>query len=187
MPRGSSQSRVPELGFRVFARSLHPDWFAVRAFRRITRDGWEADIRIVDRGHAIHFRAERSWLTEVLAGPETTLPETGLLFHAPVRRERTASLRPGDGVDYQTGFEVERCDPEVFDHLCTEATLDASRDGLYHTFAPTNRLAPAALSLIQLEARAKGLSIHTFHAFPAERMILRTHSLFESRLAQPAH
>ena len=42
------KSRVSDLSFQVFSRALHPDWFAVRRHRRITRDGWEADIRIVE-------------------------------------------------------------------------------------------------------------------------------------------
>ena len=39
------------------------------------------------------------------------------------------------------------------------------------------------MSQIRFESRAKGLSLHTFHAFPTERAIVRTHSLFEAQLA----
>jgi hypothetical protein len=182
----SIRPRVSDLSFQVFARSLHPDWFAVKMHRRVVHDGWEADIRIVDGGHAIHWRSEGAWLTESLAGPETPLPEPGLLFHSHLRHERTTSLRPGQGLEYQTSFEVERCDREVFDHLSNEAMLDTSRHALFFSFATTNRMALPAVSLIHFESRTKGLSIHTFHSFPAERAVVRTHSLFESRLALPA-
>lgn len=185
MGQGVTRPRVPDLTFRVFGRALHPDWFAVRAFRRLAMDGWEADLRLIDGGHAIGFRSDRSRLTEVLAGPETAPPEPGLLFRSGLRAEKTATLRPGDGVEYQTGFEVERCDAEIFDHLCAEATLDA-RDGLFVSVSSSNRLAPPALSLLTFEARPGGLSVHSFHSFPAERAIVRTHSLFEARLALPA-
>ncbi len=175
--------RVSDLRFQVFSRSIHPDWFAVKSHRRIVQENWEADVRIVSGGHAISWRSEGLRITETLTLAETALPEPGLLFHSNLGRERTVHLRPGGGLDYQTSFEVERCDPEVFAHLCDEAALDASRHTLVHSFASSNRLAPSAVSQIRFEPRARGLSIHTFHAFPTERAIVRTHSLFEAQLA----
>ncbi len=180
------QSRVGDLSFQVFGRTLHPDWFAVRAHRRVALDGWQADIRIVDGGHAVIWRSGDVRLTEVLVGPTTPLPEPGLLFHSPVRHERAAVLKPGVGIEYQTCFEVERVDPEVFAHLCDEMALDASRDRLFHRFADANRMAPRAISHVAFESRAKGLLVHAFHSFPAERAIVRTQSLFEIPLALPA-
>ncbi len=173
------RSRVADLTFQVFNRAIHPDWFSVRDHRRITRDGWEADIRIIEGGHAITWRSGQSRLSEILAGPETILPEPGLLYHSAVRQERSATLRQGESAEYQTCFDVERIDLEIFRHLCDELTLDA-RKGLFHRFAPTNRLAPAPMSHIHIEARTRGLSVQTFHTFPEERAIVRTQSLFET-------
>jgi hypothetical protein len=185
---GSSlgQSRVADLAFQVFGRTLHPDWFAVKAHRRVAVDGWLADIRIVEGGHAVIWRSGDVRLTEALAGPSAGLPEAGLLFHSPIRHERAASLRPGPGIEYQACLEVERIDPEVFAHLCDEMTLDAGRDRLFHRVADANRMAPSAISHLAFESRAKGLLVHAFHSFPVERAIVRTQSLFEAPLALPA-
>jgi hypothetical protein len=180
------RSRVADLAFQVFARAIHPDWFAMRAHRRVTQEGWEADIRIVEEGHAITFRAGPARVTEVLAGPDTLLPESGLLFHSPVRHERSTTLRPGGLVIYQTCFEVERVDPEVFAHLSEEMTLDATRGRLFHRFAPVNRMAPAPISHVHIESRVKGLTVHSFHTFPDERAVVRTQSLFELQMALPS-
>ena len=177
------KSRVADQVFQVFARAIHPDWFAVRQHRRVGQDGWEADIRIIEGGHAIIFRSGAIRLSEVLAGPETRLPEPGLLFHSSIRRERSTSLRPGDALDYQTCFDVERVDPEVFAHLSDEMILDDRRGRLFHRFAPANRMAAAPISHIHIEARVRGLSVHAFHSFPDERAIIRTQSLFEPRIA----
>jgi hypothetical protein len=181
------RSRVADQAFQVYARAIHPDWLTVRQHRRVTQDGWEADIRIIEGGHAILFRSGAVRLTEVLAGPETALPEPGLLFHSPIRRERSVSLRPGDVVDYQTCFEVERVDPEIFAHLSDEMVLDAVRGRLFHRFAPPNRMAAAPISHIHIEARVKGLSVHAFHSFPEECAIIRTQSLFEPRATGTRH
>jgi hypothetical protein len=186
MSSSLGQSRVADLSFQVFGRSLHPDWFAVRAHRRVGLGGWQADIRIIEGGHAITWSSGEIRLTEVLAGPSTLLPEPGLLFHSPIRHERAAVLRPGVGMEYQTCFEVERIDPEVFAHLCDEMTLDAHRDRLFHRFADANRMAPSAISHLAFESKAKGLLVHAFHSFPTERSIVRTQSLFEIPIALPA-
>jgi Protein of unknown function DUF2617 len=175
----SGRSRVADLAFRVFNRALHPEWLTTRVFRRVEQSGWEADLRVIEGGHAVIFHAGSIRMTEILAGPETALPEPGLLYHSPVRYERSALLRPGGSVEYQSCFEVEHVDAEVFRHLCEEATLDALRDSLFHRFHATNRLAPPPISLIQLTPRARDLSIHSFHTFPEECAIVRTQSLFE--------
>jgi Protein of unknown function DUF2617 len=186
MSSSVSQSRVADLSFQVFGRTLHPDWFAVRAHRRVALDGWQADLRIIEGGHAILWRSGNVRLSEVLVGPSTHLPEPGLLFHSPIRHERSAALRPGPGIEYQACFEVDRVDPEVFAHLCDEMTLDAQRDRLFHRFTDANRMAPSAISHVAFESRAKGLLVHAFHSFPAERAIVRTQSLIETPIALPA-
>jgi hypothetical protein len=180
----SRRIRVADLAFQVFGRSLHPDWFGVRAHRRVSQTGWEADVRIVEGGHAVVWASGDVRLTEVLCGPETQLPEPGLLFHSAVRHERSTSLRRGEMVEYQTCFEVERIDSEVFAHLNDELTLDAKRGSLFYRYAPKNRMAPSPISRVHVESRTRGLSVQAFHTFPDERAIVRTQSLFE---VCPAH
>jgi hypothetical protein len=177
----SGRTRVADLAFQVFGRTLHPEWFTVRAHRRYAQAGWEADVRIVDGGHVVLWGCGPVRLAEVLTGPETVLPEPGLLYHSAVRHERSTSLRPGPGTEYQTCFAAERIDAEVFAHLSDELTDDPGKGGLFHRFGSTTRLAPAPISRIYVETRPRGLSIQAFHTFPDERAIVRTQSLFEIR------
>jgi hypothetical protein len=183
MKADSSRPKLNDLAFQVFSRTIHPEWLEVRTHHRLIHEGWDADVRVINGGHAIHWRFDSYRMTEILTCPDPSLPETGRLFQTPVRRERSKSLSLDGFVDYQTTMDIERCDAQVFDHLCNEATLDAKREGLYFAFSSKNRLMPAAISLIRYETRSNGLSIHSFHSFPQERVILRTHSLFESRLS----
>jgi hypothetical protein len=181
---GFGRSSVAELTFQVFNRPLHPDWFATRAFRRVAQTCWEADLRIIEGGHSIVFCSGSIRLTEILSGPETTLPEPGLLFRSYLRRERSTHLRPGGTIEYQSCLEVERVDGEIFDHLCEEIALDVSGHVLFHRFQSTNRLAPQPMSHIQINARVRDLSVHSIHTFPEEHAVVRTQSLFE--LGAPA-
>lgn len=175
----SGRTRVADMAFQIFARSIHPDWFTVRVHKRFAQAGWEADVRIIEGGHAISWSAGRVRLTEVLAGPETALPEAGRMFQSILRHDRSASLRPGGGCEYHACFEVERIDPEVFAHLNDELAFDATRGDLFHRFAAANRLAPSPLGRLHVEARPRGLLVQAFHTFPDERAIVRTQSLFE--------
>jgi Protein of unknown function DUF2617 len=175
------QAHITELALQVFSRAVHPEWFAVREHVRVTQESWEADIRIIEGGHAIVFRSGRVRLTEVLSGSANDLPDTGLLFHSRIRHERVATLHPNPAVEYQAAFEVERVDREVFTHLTEEMALDASRGCLFHRFATQNRLAAAPVTHLRIEARKHSLSVYSFHSFPEESAIVRTQSLIEPK------
>ena len=175
------RSRIADLSFQVFHRSLHPEWFATRAFRRVEHPGWGADLRIIEGGHAIVFHSGPIHLSEVLSGPETVLPEPGLLFHSHLRHERSTHLRPGGMIEYQSCLEVERVELEIFRHLCEEMTIEATRESLFYCFRGTNRLAPPPISYVHIDTRVSGLAVQSFHTFPDECAIVRTQSLFELR------
>ena len=180
MGSSTGRSGVADLAFRVFARALHPDWFATRAHRRVAVDAWQADIRLVDGGHAITWRAGDVRLTEVLGPAGLPLPEAGLLLAGPVDPGHDEALEPGSGVEYQASIEAERLDPEVFAHLAAEMTLDTGRDRLFHRARGGGRLDPPAISHVAFESRPGGLLVHAFHSIPGELAVVRTQSLFET-------
>lgn len=173
------RARVADLAFQVFEKPIHPEWLSVHAHRRFARGEWEADVRIIDGGHAVGFRSGSIVLTEILAGPESLPPSSNLLFNAPIQRERSTAIRPRGLVEYQACLEVERVDPEVFRHLCEEMALDAARDRIFHQFEPANRLAPPPLSHLRVDPLPRGISIQTFHSFPSELAIVRSQSIYE--------
>jgi hypothetical protein len=178
---GFGRSSVADLAFRVYNRPLHPEWYSTCVFRRLESRGWRADIRIIDGGHVAIFRSGSICLSEVLCGPDTTLPETGLVFHSHLKRERSAALEPGGAIEYHTCFEVDHVDTEVFRHLCEEAASDSGQTGMFHSFRPTNRLSPPPISQIHIDSNSRSLSIQVFHSFPDEDAIVRTQSRYEIR------
>jgi len=179
------RSSVADLAFRVYNRPLHPEWYSTCVFRRFESRGWRADVRIIEGGHVAIFRAGSICLSEVLCGPETGLPETGLLFHSHVKHERSAAFEPGDAIEYHTCFDVEQVDPEVFHNLCEEAACDSVPEGLFHSFRATSRLSPPPISHIHIDSSSRSLSIQVFHSFPEERAIVRTQSRYEIKPAAP--
>lgn len=175
----SGRTRVNDLEVLVFGRTIHPDWHGCLQHRRFQRESWEADIRIIDGGHAITWAAGPSRITELLIRVDAAMPDAGLLFQSPLSEERTTRLQPHAGIEYQACLETERLDAHLFRHLSEELILDGSRGGLFHRQRLHSRWEPAPISRIHVEARARGLSIHGFHTFPDECAIVRTQSLFE--------
>ncbi len=176
---GSERTKVADLVFQVYQRAIHPEWLPQRAHRRIARNGWEADIRLLDGGHAITWAYGNNRLTEILCPADMPLPEPGAIFRSHVRYERTAHLKPTPGIEYQTSVEPERVEPEVFMHLYAELTLDVGRGGISHRESPRNRILTPRLSHITFEASTRGLAVQAVHTFPDERAIVRVQSLFE--------
>lgn len=176
---GSERTKIADLMFQVYGRALHPEWLPQRAHRRITRSNWEADLRLADGAQAIVWSSGDVRLTEVLCPSDFVLPDTGCLFRSNVRYERSATLHPAPGIEYQTCFESERVEPEVFMHLYAELTLDADRGGMLVRECPTNRLVTPRISHMTFEATPRGLAVQSVHAFPDERAIVRVQSLFE--------
>lgn len=175
----SGRSRVSDLLVLVYGRSIHPDWHGCVEHARYRRGSWEADVRIIDGGHAVAWAAGNARITEILTRVDAPTPETGLLFQSPVIRERTARLQPIAGAEYQVCVETERLDAELFRHLTEELVLDGPKGGIFHRDKPLGRFDPAPISRVHVEARVRGLTIHGFHTFPEELAIVRTQSLFE--------
>lgn len=176
---GSQRTRVNDLVFQVFDRAIHPEWLPERAHRRVTRAGWEADLRILDGGHAVTWAYGAHRLTEILGPADLALPDLVALFRSHVRYERTARLQPAPGIEYQTSVEAERVEPEVFMHLYAELTLDARRGGISFRESPANRLLTPRLTHVTFDAGPRGLAVQAVHTFPDERAIVRVQSLFE--------
>jgi hypothetical protein len=179
MEVGSGRADVSELIFRVYQRALHPDWFTTRQHGRFEHQAWKADVRIIDGGHTVTWSAGPTRVTEILTGPRTSLPEKGVVFRSPVRHERSALIKPHPSLLYQTCFEAEHLDRQIFAHLCDEVALDGRRQGLFYRAPTANRLVQQPISFIRIESNLRSCSVFAVHTFPDERAIVRSQTLFE--------
>ncbi|HEX6984814.1 MAG TPA: DUF2617 family protein [Planctomycetaceae bacterium] len=170
---------VSDLVFRLFGRSVHPELFDVRAKATITLEGYQATISLCDAGHLVSFRCGGRTITEVLAASGHDLPEQKRLYGRKVRGSRSESRVFEGGLRYQTCYQLEELDAEVFGRTHEELTTDCLKADVAYRFPPGNRLAPAPLSLVRADARNDGLLLHAFHTFPDCRAVVRTQSLFE--------
>ena len=170
---------VQTLVFRLFSRSVHPELFDVCECLTIRQEQYGATLQICDAGHVIHFHHNGRTLCEVATSADRPLPHNRQVLGRRLKGHRDESVEHDGGILYHVSFQVEQLDPEVFQQCHEELLLDATRSRMAHSFAPTSRLAPAPLSLIQTEERPHSLLVHTFHTFPDNRAVVKSQSLFE--------
>ena len=171
--------KVAELTFQLFGRPLHPELFVVFESCTIERGGYTAKIDITGAGHVVTWRYGGLTLTEVAASAHHPLPKMRRLLAHHLRGQRSDRVECRGGVRYQTSFQLEPADPEVFWTFQQELAVEGERQGMLHRFGSSGRMALGALSYVNLEARNRSLLVQAFHTFPDDYAIVKSQSLFE--------
>ncbi len=179
MSVGFVRPDVSDLSLAVFGRSVHPELFVIHEQTKVAHDGFVANVAISQAGHVLQLRSGSHVLCEVVAPREQPLPHRQRLFEKTLRGSRDESLWLPGGVGYHLSFQIERLDPEVYLHLHEEFSSDCRKATLGHMFAPPNRLAPAAVSYLQLDLFPHSLLVHAFHTFPENCAVVKTQTLIE--------
>lgn len=174
-----TRANIADLAFSIYDRSVHPELFQVFASTEFGFEDYSAQLQICEAGHTVAFRHAGQTITEVVATREQLLPQFKRILERRIRDSRDETHRFENGIRYQASFQLERLDPEVFQNLHEELTLDCTRADLAVQFPPGHRLAPAALSLIRTDATASSLLVHAYHTFPESAAVVKVQSLFE--------
>ena len=172
--------KVAELVFQLYGRPLHPELFEVYHSRTVQRGNYEAKIDITSAGHVVTWRYGGLTLTEVAASAQHPLPEKRRLLSYCLRGQRSDRVECRGGVRYEMSFQLEPVEPEVFWTFQQELAADALRQGMFHKFDASGRMALGALSYINLEMRTRKLLIQAFHTFPDDYAIVKIQSVFHA-------
>lgn len=175
----SVRPKVAELVFQLYGRVLHPELFEVCATRSIDRGGYSAKVSITDAGHLVTWRKDGLTLTEVATSLAQPLPQKRRLLSHRIAGERSDRMECRGGASYQTCFQLETVEQEVFWSFQQELVIEGSKRGLLHRFESGGRLALGALSWINVETRPRSLLVQTYHTFPDDLAIVKSQSLFE--------
>ena len=175
----TARPKVAELIFRLYGRPLHPELFKVHQTRCVDRGRYTAKIDITSAGHLVTWQSEGKTLTEVATSAHHPLPRYRQLLSAPLRGQRNACRQCRGGVNYQVSFQLEPVEPEIFWTYQEELARDGCKQGMFHKFDSSGRLALGALSYINVESRDRTLLIQAFHTFPEDYAIVKSQSLFE--------
>jgi hypothetical protein len=167
------------LTFQLYGRPLHPELFHVFETCTIEREAYTAKIDITGAGHVVTWRYAGLTLTEVAASARHPLPKMRRLLSYGLKGQRTDRVECRGGISYQTSFQLEPTDPEVFWTFHQELSTHGSRQGLLHHFNSSGRIALGALSYVNFEARSRSLLVQAFHTFPDDYAVVKSQSLFQ--------
>jgi len=173
-----TRPKVAELTFQLFGRPLHPELFEIYKSRQVERGGFTAKIDIISAGHVVTFNYQGVTLAEVSTSAGNPLPKRRRMLCHRLRDARKERIECRGGVIYQTRFELETVDPEIFWMVQEELSRDEQCQGLLHHFNSSGRVALGAVSYINVVTRSRLLLVQAFHTFPDDCAIVKSESQF---------
>jgi hypothetical protein len=179
MAVGIARPPVTDLVFHFYERPLHPELFCLLAELRVRHARHEVAVRICEAGHVIALRRGRDTLAEVTADAHQVLPTHKRRIDRRLCGCRHETRTLECGITYQTSFQLERLEPDIFDHCHEELAVDARTADLAYEFPAAGRFGHGPLSLMRVESTRDSLLVHAFHTFPSSLAVVKTQSLFE--------
>lgn len=175
----SVRPKVAELAFQLYGRALHPELFEVFQARELQRADYSARVQITSAGHVVTWRYGGLTLAEVACSAQHPLPKKRRLMSHKLKGERSDRVECRGGIVYQASFQLEPVSPEVFWTFQEELAHDGERNGLFHSFESSGRMALGALSYINVETRSRSFLVQAFHTFPDDFAIVKSQTLFK--------
>ena len=176
--------KIAELVFQLYGRPLHPELFEVYKTRTVKRGDYEARVDITSAGHVVSWKYQGLTLTEVATSAHLPLPEKRRLLSCRLKGERHDQVKCRGGARYEVAFQLEQVPAEVFwayqrDLFSDNDFSGSDTEGLLFRFDSSGRMALGALSYINIETRARTLTVQAFHTFPDDYAIVKCQSRFE--------
>lgn len=173
----SVRPKIAELAFHVFSRSLHPELYTIHKTRQVQRSDYQAQIDITNCGHVITWNAGGMTVCEVATSAHQPLPKRRCLMSKQLKGSRTERAKCRGGVSYQTHFQLESVEPDLF-WMVQNQLGNGPTEGLLHMFDASGRMALGALSYISVETRRSSMLVQAIHTFPDDYAIVKVESLF---------
>jgi hypothetical protein len=168
-----------ELCYRLYDRPLHPELFQIYQGKQITRDLYSATLWITGCSHVIQFTTGDDTLTEFVGPIPKELRDREHLHGFQFRGEKNIEDIFEDRIVYFMSSQVERMSQAVLIRTHRDLWTHGSSNRLFEAFPPTGEEEFQPFALLDYETLMRELHITAFHCFPAEKIILKTQSIFE--------
>jgi hypothetical protein len=179
MELGSIAQQAVDLNMFLFDRPIHPELFRHYADYRIEQARYHAEVWIVGLSHVVTLYSGGRTLTELVSNDSELLPSRGLLTRFRLKGERDHERRCPNGILYMVSSQVETMEEHLYKSVHFDLHRHAQKRGWMQTFDQWMEGDMSPFTHIDHEARDQELHIYAYHAFPAERTIIKTQSIFE--------
>ena len=171
--------QAADLHLFVFDRGLHPELFQHYADYRVEQGGYVAEIWIIGLSHAVTVTYGQRSLTELLARESDVLPTRGVLSRFRLKGERDHERKTPDGWGYMVSTQVETMDEALYKSVHNDLLRHTEKRGWYQPYENWAEGDLTPFTYIDHEARDREFHVHAFHAYPAERTLIKTQSIIE--------
>jgi len=178
MSNRTKQRRSGGLTLLLYQRTLHPELFKILSAEKVVRRAYEADIWLVEGGHAIMFTAGKNTLSEVIVTNAGPLTDRGQLQSIPCRGEKYHETTVGN-IKYMISTQEEQLTQTLYDATRNEIASYAARRELMTGEVPTTSESGGSLSVLDIERRSHELLVQSFHLFDENQMVIKTQAIIE--------
>lgn len=174
------QQQLDSLGLFLYDRPLHPELFEIFHDMHIEKPDYQARVWVTGLSHVISFHVGSATISEVVAPDFAELPKRGCRLRAPFGKEVYHSRKFDHlGISYMLSMQIEKMSEPVYRRTHHEMARKSTKPGLLFVPFPQrmeDSLTP--FSYISHDQHLAELHVMTFHAFPHERTMVKTQSIF---------
>ena len=174
---------LAHLRFGLYNRTLEPGRFRIFRQQCVERAAYRAELWIIGASHALNFSllgSEGPAFSEILTSTPGALPGEGRIEQVREFSESCDLHHAAGPLRYRVRIDSLTDTEETF--RSQEACQGAKEtpDRLIYHFPPEEGLRAPPITLIDiLQADENALEIQTFHTYPEEEAVVRTHSVVE--------
>lgn len=172
-------TQAVDLHLFAFERSIHPELFRHYADYRVEQTRYYADIWIVGLSHVVTVTTGNRCFTELLARDSEIIPTRGIVTRFRLKGERDHERRTPEGWGYMTSTQVETMEEALYKSVHFDLLRHAERRGWFVQYDSPYDGELTPFSYVDHEARDGEFHVHAFHAYPAERTIVKSQSIIE--------
>lgn len=173
--------QATDLHLFLFDRALHPELFRQYAQYRVEQGRYYANFWVVGLGHVVTVTCANRSVTELVGKETELLPPRGILSRFRLKGERDHERKLGDHGVYMVSTQVETMDDALYKSVHQDLARHGLRRGWLHRYEEWADSDLIPFTHIDHEARDGELHVYAYHAFPHERTIVKTQSIFEMR------
>lgn len=179
MELGSAAQQAVDLNLFLYDRPLHPELFRHYADFQVKQHRYHADIWIVGLGHVVTVTSAEGTLTELLSADSELLPTRGVLTRFRLKGERDLERQAPTGWHYLVSSQVETMEEPLYKSVHNDLIRHAAKRGWFYPFDQWADGELVPFTYMDHEARDGEFHVHAFHAFPQERTLVKTQTIFE--------
>lgn len=181
MAEKKTPKKASDLRYILYHRPLHPEFFTIRASRRIQEKYYQGSIWVIGNSHVVTVRAGSHVLVEVVMEKGREVPRRGVRKKFPIHDKGLdrIQLNEGGAISYTSEFSFKQYSPSDYRERHDSAFVGSFDQRLIHTFPPEGKDGLRPFTLLDFRAERGRLRIQTVNAFPQDLTLVTTDSTFE--------